>query len=593
MRRISFLFLLVALSACSPQLLEPVTEIVRVYITTTPRNTISPSLTPTPTPEPTITPSPTPTAVPAVISGNPRGYQLLDPTPSYGAPCGFVDTFDFPLNPPDGDGARGGYGFGGFNSRYNKYHAGEDWGFNQQSNLGKPVYSIGHGQVTYAAPNGWGLDKGTIVIRHVFPWGGYILSFYGHLAPSSVKIKTGECIERGDRIGEIGNPRTPPHLHFETRLHLPVSTGHGYWSVDPRLGGWLPPSQTILETRMKASPGVQWVMGYKEGLTLNLGTHEDSSLLLYGGEMLSVDPLNGDIRWRQTISETIRNGVLDKKDPQVYLLDLYGDLTAYHLSEPSNLAWTTKLNTFSSAELIPLPGGGVFAADRRRAIVVDSNGNVLWEMEIPGIPVSWAYDDDGLVFITSDSEKPLWMVNENGIDAWDSKLTGQLVETSEDVYLYADDGIYRLDTENQSAARLLGLPGSIPKMRKLILLDNSDLVIVHVDGSDRRLIAFNLDGSQKWEHSIQNIPFGEWVLSHQGGVPYLFASHASSTMAEIELYEINMATGALTHLFHGGNRQSYTRGVWISSLGDSLWLINIWGGPLVGFNPQIAAGIIE
>jgi outer membrane protein assembly factor BamB len=344
---------------------------------------------------------------------------------------------------------------------------------------------------------------------------------------------------------------------------------------------------------MKASPGVQWVMGYKEGLTLNLGTHEDSSLILYGGEMLSVDPLNGDIRWRQTISETIRNGALDKKEPQVYLLDLYGDLTAYHLTEPSNIAWTTELNTFSSAELIPLPGSGVFAADRRRAIVVDPDGDVLWEIEIPGIPVSWAYYDDGLVFTTSDLEKPLWMANENGIDAWDSKLTGQLVETGEDVYLYADDGIYRLDTDDKNAVRLIGLPGSIPKMRKLILLDNGDLVIVHVDGSDRRLIAFNPDGSQKWEHSIQNIPFGEWVLSHQSGVPYLFASHVSSTMAEIEIYEINMATGSLTHLFHGGNRQSYTRGVWISSMGDNLWLINIWGGPLVGFNPQIAAGIIE
>jgi len=593
MRHIIALFIFVTLSACTPRLSAPVTKIVRVYITATPKITTGPSLTPSPTLEPTATPTPTPTAVPAVIAGNPRGYQLLDPTPSYGAPCGFVDTFDFPLDPPDGEDARGGFGFGDFNSRYDKYHAGEDWGFQRQNNLGKPVYSIGHGQVTYAAPSGWGLDKGTIVIRHVFPWGGYILSFYGHLAPASVRVRTGECVERGDKIGEIGNPRTSPHLHFETRLHLPSSTGHGYWSVDPRLAGWLPPSQTILETRMRASPGVQWVMPNKEELTLNLGIHGDSHLILYGEEMLAVDPLDGDIRWRQTISETIRNGVLDKKVPQVYLLDLYGDLTAYPLQGPSNPTWRTKLNTYGSAELIPLPGGGVLAADRRRAIVVDSNGEVLWETEISGEPVSWALYGNGLVFTTSDFEKTLWTANENGIDAWDLKLTGVLGGTGTAVHLYADDGIYHVDMDNRSVSRLLELPSSIQKMRNLLMLDNGDLLIVHVDGKDRRLIALNPDGSQKWERSIQDIPMGEWELIHQGEKPYLFVSHAGSTMTEIDLYEINMETGALTYLFHGGNRQSYTRGVWIASMGDILWLINVGGGPLVGFDPQIAAEIIE
>jgi murein DD-endopeptidase MepM/ murein hydrolase activator NlpD len=179
------------------------------------------------------------------------------PVPQNGAPCGLVDTLDFPLNPPDGEDAVGGGDFGNFRRRYDKYHTGEDWGFGS-SNFGSPVYSIGHGRVTYAQPLGWGVDQGVVIVEHTFRNGSTLLSFYGHLDPPSIILKAGDCVQRGDQVGEIGRPRTRPHLHFEIRSHMPDTPGPGYWPVDPTRAGWLPPSATISNYRLAISPGVRW-----------------------------------------------------------------------------------------------------------------------------------------------------------------------------------------------------------------------------------------------------------------------------------------------------------------------------------------------
>ena len=184
-----------------------------------------------PTTTPTITPTPTPTAVP--ISITLLRSQQSTPASEPGARCGVVDTLDFPLDPPDAKNVRfGGQDFGAFRDTYYGYHAGEDWWGTggDVSSFGAPVHSIGHGVVTYAEPNGWGRDKGVIIIRHTFPDGSRILSFYGHLHPPSVTLRLGDCVVRGDQIGQIGQPRSSPHLHFEIR--------HGSDMVDP--GPYLP-----------------------------------------------------------------------------------------------------------------------------------------------------------------------------------------------------------------------------------------------------------------------------------------------------------------------------------------------------------------
>ena len=117
-----------------------------------------------------------------------RAQRLTTPVAQRGAPCGVVDLLDFPLGAPDGQDASARWPFGRYSERYKGIHAGEDWVYDFGSSLGKPVYTIGHGQVLYAEPWGWGGDKGTIIIRHVFADGSTIMSFYGHLDPPSVVL---------------------------------------------------------------------------------------------------------------------------------------------------------------------------------------------------------------------------------------------------------------------------------------------------------------------------------------------------------------------------------------------------------------------
>jgi murein DD-endopeptidase MepM/ murein hydrolase activator NlpD len=593
MRRLIFILGLVFTIACVAEVSDPVIEIIRVYITATPNPTNTPTLTPSPTLTPTPTHTPTPTALPVSIYGNPRGYQRVDPEPSYGAPCGFVDSFDFPLDPPDGEDAFGRFGFGNYSNRYEKYHAGEDWGFRNAPNLGKSVYSIGHGQVTYAAPNGWGIDRGTVVIRHHFPWGGSVLSFYGHLDPPSVTIRAGDCIERGEIIGEIGKPRTPPHLHFEIRLHLPISAGHGYWSTNPANAGWLPPSQTIWETRLAASPGVLWTRGYKEGLTRGLGTYQDGFIAIQGGEMKAIDPLDGTVLWRQGVSETIRTALLEEASPLVYQLNLGGDLTAYPLPGPSEPVWVSETDALSSAELIPLPYGGVMVADRRRVIGVSSAGDIRWEFETFAPVTSWVHHDGALIFTTSDTEVPLWSANINGINAWDLRLGGKLAVSEEGVYLYAEGGLHRLDVGDQTAEQVTQLPRTNPRLLDLIARPGGGFLLIHTDPADHRLLALDPDGSLIWERSIAGLPRGEWRLISQGEDAYLLNNRTDTTGIQVDLYALDQDTAALTHILAGGSRRSYTRDVWVIPMQPDRLTVNIGGGAMVGFDPKFALDVIS
>jgi murein DD-endopeptidase MepM/ murein hydrolase activator NlpD len=593
-RRVAILLILLIISGCAARGEgSPVFEVVRVYITATPKPSETPAATTAPTLTPTPTHTPTPTAIPARIAGNPRVVQLNDPTPAYGAPCGLVDTFDFPLDPPHGENASGGFGFGAYADRYEKFHAGEDWGFRNQPNLGKPVYSIGHGQVTYAAPNGWGLDRGTVVIRHVFPWGGYVLSFYGHLDPLSVRLKAGDCVERGDQIGAIGNPRTPPHLHFEIRLHLPNSAGHGYWSTDPAKAGWLPPSQTIWKTRLLASPGVLWILPYEVGLTRGLGAYLDGFILIQGGEMRAVDPSDGSLLWSQVISETVRTALLDEETSRIYQLDLSGDITAYPLPDPSDPVWKLDTNVFSTAALIPFPNGGLLLADRRRAIGINSMGEIGWETGTSAPVISWVHYDGNLIFTTSDSEVPIWSATASSISGWDVKINGKLAVVEDVVFLYATDGLYRLNVQDRSAVLMRQLPKTNPQLLELIAGPEGNLFLLHSDLEDRRLMVFDPNGSLTWERSIATLPRGDLQFFNLGEVVYLLNVHSGPPGIQVDMYNINPESDTLTHILTGGSRQSHIRDVWVEPITPDQLLLNIGGGSIVAFDPKSAFQVIS
>ena len=96
----------------------------------------------------------------------------------------------------------------GFGSRWGRMHEGTDFA----AGYGTPIYATADGVVTHA---GWLAGYGRLVkIKHEFG----IETRYAH--QSQIRVKVGQRVSRGDRIGDMGNSgrSTGTHLHYEVRV---------------------------------------------------------------------------------------------------------------------------------------------------------------------------------------------------------------------------------------------------------------------------------------------------------------------------------------------------------------------------------------
>lgn len=562
-------------------------------VTPVPTDTLTPSSTPTSTSTPTPTPTPTATAEPLTVSGNPREV-ILARANTAGGGCGFVDLLDFPVGPPDGAGFSGGGDFGVFRSRYDKFHAGEDWwSGNRGSSFGKPVYSIGHGVVTYAQPEGWGRDQGVIIIRHTFADGSSILSFYGHLDPPSFLVTAGECVERGQQIAQIGRPRTSPHLHFEMRTQSPYATLTGYWPTDPTEVGWIAPSQTIWNQRITATPGVQWLRPGNSAAVQLVGLLDDVLVIVEEGELLGLDQQTGMVRWRYQSEETIRTAVLDAQQPLVYIAFNNGELYPLNLATSAEEVvpdfaprWEAALEKNGILELIPLLDGGVLLFTRRDVTAVDETGDLLWTSTEIGQPTDWLVADGRLLVSTSGDGYGLWQLETAGLIPWEVPAGGQLVDTAAGIWFYAAEGLYQLEMNTQTAVLQYQLPRGILSRGDVVALPDGGFVLAHADGDDRKLMAFDGGNQLRWERSYQGLVEGAVELVVIDGALYLVALDNGSSSIQVRVYAVDQETAALTHILTGGTR-SPTAGTWISAAADQM-LINIGGGSLFAFTPAEA-----
>jgi murein DD-endopeptidase MepM/ murein hydrolase activator NlpD len=568
----------------------PVSTATRALTPSPSATPLLPTRTPTSTPTPTNTPTPTPTARPMVALGDPRGARLADPVPAPGARCGVVDVFDFPLDPPDGANARGGGDFGLYRERFNGIHTGEDWGIGG-SNFGKPVYAIGHGTVSYAAPLGWGADQGTVVIRHVLADGTVLYSFYGHLDPPSVTLRAGDCVARGDQIGRIGRPRTPPHLHFEIRLHLPTSPGPGYWSVDPTLAGWLPPSQTIWESRLTGAPGVRWARLSAAGLQV-LGTLPPETLVgIQDEDLVGVDLRDGSLLWQLPLERRIRAASFDPAAGVVHTVGWLGDVTAWRLENaaaagPAGASlvqlWETELDTIGTPHLMPLPGGGLVLGVREELYGLSPAGRLLWSRLLGANVAAWTVDGSRLILTTARPAEQVWAVDTSGPQLLADGIGGRPVVAGGDVFLYARAGVYRLDPAAGSEPRLLyplntiyALPGD------MVALPTGELMVAHADTADSRLIVLRPDGTVRWERSIDDIHDGRPTLLLVAGRPYLLFERDTNYAADIALFAVDLARKELVRIFDGGARNPQPDQTWAQALGPNDLVLNLAGGHVV------------
>lgn len=168
--------------------------------------------------------------------------QFLDPQ--------LADGFDFPVGDanakgsyqaPNGKKYNGWYIATKFAEEYPLgIHTGEDWNGNGggDTDLGQPVYSIGHGRVIYAQMAS-GPYGNIVVIEHYYLENGQrkrIFSQYDHL--QEMRVVKDQLVKRRDPIGTIGKGHRdvyPAHLHFEIRKDEMAKFTPEFW---PSSNGW-------------------------------------------------------------------------------------------------------------------------------------------------------------------------------------------------------------------------------------------------------------------------------------------------------------------------------------------------------------------
>jgi outer membrane protein assembly factor BamB len=534
------------------------------------------------------------------IVGNPRAAALRAPAAQEDAVCGLVDLLDFPLDAPHARNASGGGDdFGIFRNRFDGHHTGEDWWLSgaRQSSLGAPVYSVGHGQVTYAEPLGWNRDKGVIIVRHTFIDGRELLSFYGHLDEDSLKVAAGDCVARGDLIGKIGRPTTGPHLHFELRTVMPFAPGRGYLPDDPILAGYLPPSSTIWNSRMAVSPGVLWTQPFAgDGLRSVAALGEEMIMVLEGDHIAGLDMADGSERWRLAAAEDVEQALLDVESRQLYTANQFGEVSAFALPDGENSAevtgaaplWMADADVVGIPTLMPLPGGGLILSAWNHLVAISAQGALLWEADLETRPDDWLVSGGTLIGTTNGGERPLWTANANGWRRWDSNVGGRLAAAGNNVLLYDGNTLYRLDLESESVEPMLALPGGRLETGDVAALPGGAAIIAHADRADRRLIALDGTGDLLWERSVADVTAGNLDLLVEGDDLFLIDQYDGGSGSELALFALGLAEAQLTYLFSGGTRSSQVDQTRLFALGNGRILINIDGRSLTVLDTKAA-----
>jgi len=593
------LFSICILASCATPEPRVRMEEVVVYITATPDISKKVISTVTPWQTATIAPSPTPTAPSFREIDNITNLLAVSPISQLGAPCGFGDYFDFPLDAPDGAAAQGGADYNVYRSRYGKFHTGEDWRYSRMLNFRAPVYSVGHGVVTYTEPLGWGADQGVIIIQHIFRDGSKVLSFYGHLDPPSVNLNPGDCVQRGDWIGSIGNPRSSPHLHFEIRSHMPFGPGPGYWSTDPSQAGWFAPSRFIWSTRMTRLPAVQWentsITEHKE----MLGALGENSLVVRSGQdFISLDAQDGSIEWRSTISNTVETGSLDRKASILYTANQLGVVTAHAVPDADNMdsippvldiLWQVDTDVVGIPDLIPLLDGGVILTVYDHFIQLSSAGELVWQRDQIGPLEDWVQDEAGLWFSARGSNPGIWHLEASGPRKLVDGISGKLSYTADTLYVYARDGLYAIPADSNTAEKLIDMLNAFPTIGDMMTLDNGGILLAHMDRDDRKLITIKPDGEVEWERSYASLMDGTPNLMQISRRIFILNEQTLSSNREITIYEVFPEKGELEKVFIGGSRRANAGYTWYHYNDTGEMVLNIGGTSLVGLNLAFSA----
>jgi hypothetical protein len=240
-------------------------------------------------------------------------------------------------------------------------------------------------------------------------------------------------------------------------------------------------------------------------------------------------------------------------------------------------------------DLMPLPNGGVLVSHKDTFSAFSPNGDLRWEEENRSYLVAWTMAEDVLLFTTTDKEKPLMSADNQGLVIWEETLPGIPLAANGFAWLYAEDGLYQLDVADQTTQRVYDLPTALLRRSTAISMSDGSVLLFHSDIDDRRLLAFDNQGTLMWEFSI---PLDDDPqLFELDGEIYLLNKPSFSSRGSyrsLQIFLVDSENGQLSRIFEGGSRTFDPRHAWINAVNQQkLWIqIGDIGGLL--FDPQSA-----
>ena len=184
-----------------------------------------------------------------------------------------------------------------------------------------------------------------------------------------------------------------------------------------------------------------------------------------------------------------------------------------------------------------------------------------------------------------DPGEPLQDDCANAIEAW----ARHALAANGFAWLYAEDGLYQLDLADQAAQRVYDLPTALLRRSTAISMSDGSVLLFHSDIDDRRLLAFDNQGTLMWEFSI---PLDDDPqLFELDGEIYLLNKPSFSSRGSyrsLQIFLVDSENGQLSRIFEGGSRAFDPRLTWINAVNQQkLWIqIGDNGGLL--FDPQSA-----
>ena len=432
-------------------------------------------------------------------------------------PCGVVDAIDFPLDPSGGSVV---YEYGLASSRYDgRLHAGEDWFFGRGSSYGQPVHAIARGRVTYAAPLGWGRDKGVVIIEHLMADGTWWYSMYGHMEEvdeyTFPTVYT--CVEEGDIIGAIGRPRPAPHLHLEIRNFGPDSPGPGYWGTDPTLSGWRNPSKFIFNWQTWLTPFHLWHADIADNSGPYFPTiiRDDSTTIVFDDNRLKALTPEGLVLWRYVLGEERTILGVAPYDGAILVVDDEGLAQRWDLQGGFLEQW----NLPGPLDAEPLVWGNLLVTHTpdNELIAYATDHSEVWRVADVLRPVDMQATRDVLGVMSIRGGLTLVGLDGREIDRATLRGTGDLTPASDGGFIVRSSSAlwhvtpvggwhYLADTPSfqRSTTALTGLP---------------DGGFVFYAGSfSRTLYAYAADGTLRWSTDLTDLTGQPFVSAEDGAL---------------------------------------------------------------------------